>query len=271
MWYACINASFSILALVLPGLIRSRSIRSLLEYLFGETSLKPKYPPVKIEQGNSSSGSSNSSGQIPKDEEKDIPNSDDYGLKETQELDTVFELALSFVGRTLFLSNQQRLFLYGFVQQAIEGDCNVPKPNENDIIEIRKWESWKSRRNIPKAAAKYFFISYVRDFLPTFDQEISEINENSKSQNFKKFFEEIKRPSECESMYTSFNTEANFENAADVTKLGMQSEIPEGIPEELEGENDPPANFLDRTQLTGPVTVIDTRKTRITSSPSYLS
>jgi len=59
------------------------------------------------------------------------------------------------------ISNTIKLDLYKFYKQAIEGDCNIPKPYAIYLEAYAKWVAWDSIRGMSKEdAMKEYIVNY---------------------------------------------------------------------------------------------------------------
>jgi len=56
------------------------------------------------------------------------------------------------------ISNTIKLDLYKFYKQAIEGDCNIPKPYAIYLEAYAKWVAWDSIRGMSKEDAMKEYI-----------------------------------------------------------------------------------------------------------------
>lgn len=56
------------------------------------------------------------------------------------------------------LPDNVRLDFYKFYKQAIEGDCNIPKPNMFQFEDNAKWTAWNSVKGMTSDDAKNNYI-----------------------------------------------------------------------------------------------------------------
>eukprot|EP00741_Cyanophora_paradoxa_P007302 tig00001098_g7063.t1 len=61
------------------------------------------------------------------------------------------------------MSIEEKLSAYGLYKQAVEGDCNVPKPSMMKYSRRMKWDAWDSQRGTQRLAAMKKCIAHIRD------------------------------------------------------------------------------------------------------------
>jgi acyl-CoA-binding protein len=64
-----------------------------------------------------------------------------------------------------FTDNETLLSLYGLYKQALEGDCNVSKPNFFDLKGTAKWDAWNENKSMDKATAMRRYVRKVNKIM----------------------------------------------------------------------------------------------------------
>lgn len=81
-----------------------------------------------------------------------------------------FNIAASYVASlSIDVSIDDRLYLYSHYKQSIEGECNIPKPSFFDLQGRKKWEAWKSLKQLPKEKAMELYIEKVTELDPSWE------------------------------------------------------------------------------------------------------
>ncbi len=63
----------------------------------------------------------------------------DYNNPKEVQLEHDFQKATKAVANLNSITTEQSLAFYGLYKQTLVGDCNIPKPNENDMVAFKKW------------------------------------------------------------------------------------------------------------------------------------
>ena len=66
-----------------------------------------------------------------------------------------------------YLSDEEKLELYGLYKQALFGDCDIEKPNRLKYKEYSKYNAWKENLGISKEKAIQLYIKKVKILLNT--------------------------------------------------------------------------------------------------------
>lgn len=73
-----------------------------------------------------------------------------------------FDISASMAHRlklNQFNNSNELLIIYGLYKQATIGDCNTEEPN--DLVDNKKWHSWKSYKGLNKYDAMDKYSDYV--------------------------------------------------------------------------------------------------------------
>ena len=69
-----------------------------------------------------------------------VKNADvDYNNPKEDQLENDFQKACKVVANLSSITTEQSLAFYGLYKQTLVGDCNKPRPHENDMVELKKW------------------------------------------------------------------------------------------------------------------------------------
>jgi acyl-CoA-binding protein len=79
------------------------------------------------------------------------------------DLDYKFNKYLLKVKELKYISDENKLFLYGNYKQAIEGDINIKKPPFYNIVETAKWNAWNSKKGLSREKAIRNYINRVKE------------------------------------------------------------------------------------------------------------
>jgi len=79
-----------------------------------------------------------------------------------------FDKAVSFISSSNLSDIDVQLKLYGFYKQALEGNCNQPKPPIYDLKSRKKWYAWSEMGSMTKEQAMMAYIDLVKTINPTF-------------------------------------------------------------------------------------------------------
>ncbi|RXG61756.1 Acyl-CoA-binding domain-containing protein 6 [Armadillidium vulgare] len=94
----------------------------------------------------------------------------DVNVNSDDNLSKTFNIAASYVASiSLDVSVDDRLYLYSHYKQAIEGECSIPKPSFFDLQGRKKWEAWKSLKQLPKEKAMELYIEKVTELDPSWE------------------------------------------------------------------------------------------------------
>ncbi|CAN0106250.1 unnamed protein product, partial [Heterosigma akashiwo] len=73
--------------------------------------------------------------------------------------------------KSLQMSNDQQLNLYGLFKQAQHSDCDTPKPSLINMRDRAKWAAWNERRGVPRARAMAMYLDVVTGLCPGWQEE----------------------------------------------------------------------------------------------------
>lgn len=82
-----------------------------------------------------------------------------------EDLDKNFEKAQKDIFTANYVSETDKLFLYGLFKQAKFGDCTSSRPSILKFRDYKKWESWDERRGLKSEYAKRMYIARVKEIL----------------------------------------------------------------------------------------------------------
>jgi diazepam-binding inhibitor (GABA receptor modulating acyl-CoA-binding protein) len=80
-------------------------------------------------------------------------------------LEAEFTSACEEIKKAQSLDNETLLSLYGLYKQALEGDCNVSKPNFFDLKGTAKWDAWNENKSMDKATAMRRYVRKVNKIM----------------------------------------------------------------------------------------------------------
>ena len=85
-------------------------------------------------------------------------------LLTTEEL---FDLSISKINnsKNITISDDDKLYLYGYYKQAKNGNCNIEKPNFYKITDNKKYSAWKERDGINEDLAMKCYIKKVKQLI----------------------------------------------------------------------------------------------------------
>jgi acyl-CoA-binding protein len=78
------------------------------------------------------------------------------------ELERKFNKYIHKVKELLYVSNDDKLFLYANYKQALEGNNNKDKPSILDRVSMEKWKAWNSVENQSKEDSMKLYIKKVK-------------------------------------------------------------------------------------------------------------
>ena len=78
------------------------------------------------------------------------------------DLNRKFNKYISKVKKLEFVSNEDKLYLYGNYKQALIGNNNNEKPSILNRVEMEKWKSWNSFKDISKEDSMKNYIKKVK-------------------------------------------------------------------------------------------------------------
>ena len=67
--------------------------------------------------------------------------------------------------KNITITDDDKLYLYGYYKQAKIGNCNIEKPNFYKITDNKKYSAWKEREGINKDLAMKCYIKKVKQLL----------------------------------------------------------------------------------------------------------
>lgn len=86
-------------------------------------------------------------------------------------LSAQFDKAVSFISGSSISDVNLQLKLYGFYKQAVEGECNQPKPPIYDLKGRKKWYAWSEMGSMSKEEAMTAYVDLVMTINPKFQGE----------------------------------------------------------------------------------------------------
>lgn len=72
---------------------------------------------------------------------------------------------------TSFLSKDQKLEIYGLMQQGMHGDVTGDRPGIFSPIERAKWDSWEKNKGMPKEVAQKRYIELMKGYMKQHGQD----------------------------------------------------------------------------------------------------
>ena len=95
-----------------------------------------------------------------------VEDSDDLGISIDEEVDD-FSKATAFVRSCPgSFSDNDLLYFYARYKQALDGDCNTPKPGFFDFAGKKKWEAWNGLKGKSKESAKAEYFEKLSQLKP---------------------------------------------------------------------------------------------------------
>lgn len=76
-----------------------------------------------------------------------------------------FEKAQKDIFTAKYVSDEDKLFLYGLYKQATVGDNTGPQPSILNFRAYKKWESWYERKGLNPEYAKRMYVNRVNEIL----------------------------------------------------------------------------------------------------------
>lgn len=89
----------------------------------------------------------------------------------SKNLSAQFDKAVSFISGSNLSDIDLQLKLYGLYKQAIEGQCNQPKPPMYDLKGRKKWYAWSEMGSMSKEEAMASYVQLVDTLNPNFKEE----------------------------------------------------------------------------------------------------
>ena len=72
---------------------------------------------------------------------------------------------------TSFLNKDQKLEVYGLMEQGKNGDVNIERPGIFSPIERAKWDAWEKNKGMPKEQAQKRYVELIKGYFKQFGQE----------------------------------------------------------------------------------------------------
>lgn len=79
-----------------------------------------------------------------------------------------FNKYISKVKKLKYVSNDDKLILYAYYKQSLEGDNNNEKPSILDRVSMEKWKAWNNVKGLSKDESKKKYIQKVKDLYKNF-------------------------------------------------------------------------------------------------------
>ena len=81
---------------------------------------------------------------------------------DNEDINYKFQKYISKVKKLESISDEDKLILYAFYKQSMEGNNTKPKPSIINFVENEKWKSWNSIKGMTKEDAMKNYIKKVK-------------------------------------------------------------------------------------------------------------